>query len=532
MRTDDYITNRINECLNTCKRISSDYPSMASIRKAIEGVNDRLCEPMQLAIVGRISSSKSTLVNAILGKDGVVRTGHEAETFNVSWLKYGSDQSPIVVHFVNGSHVQVPKEEWAQWASHSGEEKLKKNVEYIEVFASNKILKRINIIDTPGLDATSVVDSENTKRFLKKVRPDAVVLMFTKSLSEDSLKLIKDFQKADLNDSYSINPMNSLGVLSKPDLNWTVINKIDIIDATNDSIRKTLTSREDVKKVLFRILPVSALIGVASFSLVEEDCYIIKEIASVKEPKEFLRLFINADSFYASSTAIGISSEKRKALWNKLGLYGIYQSVQYFKEYPNATLDDIKSFLQLKSGFSTFLDVLYSHFGDRAMVIKAQNSIMKLLTACNKDRQVVDSVPAIKAIEGIRSAVSELEYDLHDLKEFALMMSIYDGTIKVDSDFIEEFKYVFGENGHGIINRLQLSPDSKVDQMICKSIERYNYWNRKYITLRKISENKAYPYSVIAKSYKLISERLELLSKEYEEAVNTVNIYNRYIYGK
>lgn len=532
MRTDDYITNRINECLKVCKRISSEHPSMASIRKAIEGVNERMSEPMQLAIVGRISSSKSTLVNAILGKEEVVRTGHEAETFNVSWLKFGSDQSPIVVHFRNGSQVQVPKEDWAHWASHSGEEKLKENVEYIEVFTSNTILKRINIIDTPGLDATSVVDSENTKRFLKKVRPDAVVLMFTKSLSEDSLKLIKDFQSAGLNESYSINPMNSLGVLSKPDLNWTIINKIDIIDATNDSIHRTLASREDVKKVLFRILPVSALMGVASFSLEEKDCKALKEIASIKEPKELLRLFINADSFSASTDAVSISPEIRKSLWSKFGLYGTYQIIQYFKEFPDATLDDIKSLLKSKSGFSIFLDVLYSHFGDRAIVIKAQNSILKLLTACNKDRQMVHSVSDITAIDEIRAAVSELEYDLHDLKEFSLLMSIYDGTIKVDSEFLEEFKFVFGENGHGITNKLQLENESSVDQMISKAIERYNYWNKKYLILRKISEKKAYPYSVIAKSYKLINERLELLSKEYEEALNTINIYNRYIYGK
>lgn len=532
MRTDDYITNRINECLKLCKRITSEHPSMATIGKAIEGVNNRMSEPMQLAIVGRISSSKSTLVNAILGKDGVVRTGHEAETFNVSWLKYGSDQSPILVHFRNGSQVHVPKEDWAHWASHSGEEKLKENVEYIEVFTSNTILKRINIIDTPGLDATSVVDSENTKRFLKKVRPDAVVLMFTKSLSEDSLKLIKDFQTADLNGSFSINPMNSLGVLSKPDLNWTVINNIDIIDATNDSIHRTLASREDVKKVLFRIIPVSALMGVASFSLVEDDCKALKDIAAITEQKELLRLFINADSFSANTNAVNVSSEKRKSLWSKLGLYGIFQIVQYLKEYPDATLDDIKSMLNFKSGFSTFLDVLYSHFGDRSIVIKAQNSIMKLLAACNKDRQLVHSVADIAAIEEVRAAVSELEYDLHDLKEFSLLMSIYDGTIKVDSDFLEEFKFVFGENGHGIITRLQLGNESNVEQMVCRANERHNYWNRKYITLRRISEKKAYPYSVMAKSYKLISERLELLSKEYEEALNTINIYNRYIYGK
>ena len=63
---------------------------------------------------------------------------------------------------------------------------------YIEVATSDEMLKHINIIDTPGLDATSKVDSENTKQFLKQVNPDAVVFLFTKSLTENSLKLINE----------------------------------------------------------------------------------------------------------------------------------------------------------------------------------------------------------------------------------------------------------------------------------------------------------------------------------------------------
>ena len=40
---------------------------------------------MQLAIIGKISSSKSTLVNAILSKDEPLPTGQKEVTFN-GWL--------------------------------------------------------------------------------------------------------------------------------------------------------------------------------------------------------------------------------------------------------------------------------------------------------------------------------------------------------------------------------------------------------------------------------------------------------------
>ena len=49
--------------------------SLPILHETLERSIKKLHEPMQLAIIGKISSSKSTLVNAILGKDGVMATG-------------------------------------------------------------------------------------------------------------------------------------------------------------------------------------------------------------------------------------------------------------------------------------------------------------------------------------------------------------------------------------------------------------------------------------------------------------------------
>ena len=76
MQNNDYIVYQIEECLSACSQLVDRHPQLFNIRTAIENVKRRMDEPMQLAIVGRISSSKSTLVNAILGKPEVVRTGH------------------------------------------------------------------------------------------------------------------------------------------------------------------------------------------------------------------------------------------------------------------------------------------------------------------------------------------------------------------------------------------------------------------------------------------------------------------------
>ena len=58
------------------------------------------------------------------------------------------------------------------------------------------------------------------------------------------------------------------------------------------------------------------------------------------------------------------------------------------------------------------------------------------------------------------------------------------------------------------------------------------YWLKKYNAMRYISEPKAAPYDTIAKSYKLIVERIVSQQRDYEQAQKTIAIYKRYIYGK
>lgn len=127
--------------------------SLSALYSKLEDSVMRIDEPMQLAIIGKISSSKSTLVNAILGKNEIMATGQKEVTYNVGWLKYGNPDSDIVIHHKDKSPVvcKSPKE-FALWSTQSHNSEID-NISYIEIFDDSEILKDINIIDTPGLDA-------------------------------------------------------------------------------------------------------------------------------------------------------------------------------------------------------------------------------------------------------------------------------------------------------------------------------------------------------------------------------------------
>ena len=532
MQNNDFIYNKIDDCLSACTLLADKHPQLTHIHAAIENVRKRMTEPMQLAIVGRISSSKSTLVNAILGKPEVVRTGHEAETFNVSWLKYGDDKSPITVHFKDGNKVNVSREQWAQWASHAGVESLKTKVAYIEVATSDEMLKHINIIDTPGLDATSKVDSENTKQFLKRVNPDAVVFLFTKSLTEDSLKLINEFQMSDVSNSYSITPLNSLGVLSKPDLNWSVINRVDVVEVSSTAISRTLTSRDDVRRALFRILPVSALMGLASANISGDDINTFRSLCEHLDDKNMLRLFVNADAFIRDAKEITVPPLQRKRMLEKYGLYGSYVCMETLRSNPETSNEQLTTILGAKSGFTNFMTLLRSHFGDRSSILKAQRGVLSMLEACNQDRQRTYDSLLIDVIDKIKSNVLSVMDEMHDIKEMSLLRSIYEGRVKVDDEFTEELERVCGEYGSGIVDRLNAPSETTISDLVSIAQKKQAYWLKKYNAMRYISEPKAAPYETIAKSYKLIVERIVSQQRDYEQAQKTIAIYKRYIYGK
>ena len=56
MHNNGLVYSKIADCLSECKQIMSTSQWMSNTQKSICDVDSRMREPMQLAIVGRISS--------------------------------------------------------------------------------------------------------------------------------------------------------------------------------------------------------------------------------------------------------------------------------------------------------------------------------------------------------------------------------------------------------------------------------------------------------------------------------------------
>lgn len=289
----DEIINRILSCLKECRTILGGR--VKSVDNAIALAEDRLAQPMQLAIIGRLSSSKSTLVNALLGDPNIAKTDKSEETYNVSWIKYGEIEDEITIVLKNNTKLRVPKSQLLDWTSRHGQAALRDQVGHIEISVNNEFLKSVNIIDTPGLDSAYGVDSQNTIRFLSEVKPDAVVMLFTKSINVETLDILTEFQNNFCSDSFGISPMNAIGVMGKVDEMWKILDASKSPISRGSYVIDSLkSSNPGLEKTFQNIYPVSALIGLGSRTLTESDVAHLRSLVNLTD-KERIETFANVN---------------------------------------------------------------------------------------------------------------------------------------------------------------------------------------------------------------------------------------------
>lgn len=506
--------------LKECSSILSGY-DVSMLSNEIDLAHKRLMQPMQLAIIGKISSSKSTLVNAILGEAEVVRTGQMEETFNVSWLKYGDSNSDIKVVFKNGEVKSVPRNEWAKWTSHQEKNTLKEQVRYIEVFYKHEILKEINIIDTPGLDALSQIDSKNTIAFLKEVHPDAVVMLFTKSIAESTLSVLQDFQSVDVG-NFNLSALNAIGVLSKVDTIWSAMDADkDAIEIGNRVIKNTLYNKyPEVRKSLFSILPVSSLMGLAA-AIIDEKDYVSLKLLSGVDDATMIEMLSSPDFFVDEDYSVGVESIERRRLYDKFGLYGIYLLITTIRRNQDASIAFLADVLREKSGFSKLFFTIQSHFGGRAVLIKTQNVLQRILHEINMSK-LNSKGHEYKAISSAEGLIVSALLSLHEYQEWEYLSKYYDGKLEISQDEANEFTSICGEHGFSASERLRCDKASSPSQLIEIATQRALYWQKQYNIYSVIEPEIASFYKLLISSYNILLIEIKTAVSEFEKAKETL----------
>ena len=529
MQTDTYITLQLRECVNNALTLAQQLPLLTT---ELYSVLQTICAPMQVAVLGRVSSSKSTFVNALMG-DEVVEMGKMVTTFNVCHLTYGEATAPIEVVFKDGRRLSVPRNELSSWAGKQTND-LKKEVLYLGLTYPNETLKSINIIDTPGLDSVMNDDSKNTINYLEKVHPDAVIMLFTKgAIAKETLDVVNQYIGSEQK-QLSISPLNAIGLYTKIDDTWKISTpENNPLFGAEQTIRESIYGQfPEVKSTLYSIFPICSRLGLASSIINEEDIHNLKLL--VHTPNDIWRKMLMSDSLFTSPSYNEITQlypEKRASLIDKFGKYGIYAIVSALRNGDLSTMQ-IREMLDEISGMKLVRNRLLTHFGERAVLIKTQNTIARIIKTCNEERK---SHPNRKdVIDQIERNVLRTMRNIKEYKELDFLSQLYNSLDKkLDTDAVEEFKRVCGESeaGPSVVKRLGLNDNASIEN-IKETIAKHMAEANRKANLKMLSfPQNAELYLMLAQSYQQLNDRVDEMIKRQEDAERTLQVVKDFFYG-
>ena len=128
-----------------------------------------------VVVVGEAKRGKSSLINALLGRPGLAPVDMDVATSTYIVFRYaGQEQARI--HLAGDEPPRaVPLDELADWTTVEGNPANLRNVAWAEVGIDEPLLRRVTLVDTPGVGGLEAGHAEGTLRALA----GADALLFT-----------------------------------------------------------------------------------------------------------------------------------------------------------------------------------------------------------------------------------------------------------------------------------------------------------------------------------------------------------------
>ena len=213
-------------------------------RNSATALFTRLAEDrFNLVLVGRFSRGKSSLVNAILGRDSLP-TGIIPLTSVITSVSYGSVER-VMLRFTRGFMDQeVPLSKLRSYVTQEQNPGNVKGIKEAEVQLPAEFLRRgFHFVDTPGLGSAIEENTRTTESYLPEADAFLLVTAFDSPLSVDEMRFFR---------AVASTPRRVFVVLNKQD----TVNEQQRAEAT-DFVRRQLESifSQDAP----RVFPISAL---------------------------------------------------------------------------------------------------------------------------------------------------------------------------------------------------------------------------------------------------------------------------------
>ena len=412
----------------------------------------RLRGPIRLAFSGKVKAGKSTLLNAIIGEELAPTDAGEC-TRIVTWYRYSV--RPYALLFpVQGEQVECTyrRPGGALEVDLGGYEA--DSVDHLEIGWPSDRLRNVTLIDTPGIASISTEVSERTHRAMSAESgrvpvADAVLYLLRHTHSAD-LRFLASFHDDEVAEG---TPVNTVGVLSRADEMGSAR-----LDAMEVAERVAARYQKDPRlhRLCPLVVPVNGLLGHAAATLREDEYAALVAIARAPE-RESAELLLTADRFGRSASPVPVPPERRLALLDRLGLFGVRLSVHLIRGGSVGTSSDLASRLSDASGLDRLRGVVLRQFDARARVLKARTAVAALREAFSRG-ECADGPALLHRLEEITAGA-------HEIEEVRVLLELRAGELAVTEDRATRLDLLMGGSGHDSATRLGLPAGSSAEEV-------------------------------------------------------------------
>lgn len=447
----------------------------------LEAINVDAESPFTLAVVGKMRTGKSTLINTLIDDHSVAKVGTNETTATVNWIRHGDEEKckSFNVHWQGnpGTTEALPRSEAQKWV---GDSKLCSRTRFLEFFSQADFLKHIDIIDTPGTQ--SVIEQHETtiQEFIAAKKKCDDETMYYGGVSDCLVYVLPPIAKA--HDSELLerfgqdtriqgaSAYNSIGVLNR----WEAV--LTTEQPWDDVYQKAQKMKRQLGRFVSDILVVSGPLHCAYQKLGPEFWEDVIQFVTEMSDAAFLwstksqeKRFLYEDNpdcawpkenrsrLYAlAGTAVGFVSQFP---WMSFAVLLKFAKAKQFK-----TGEELRAAVGKLAGIDTLLTTLEKRFFERSRAIRATSRLQKIFLPCNEAIQKLReekhgcqkrtklALDALSEITPIRKEMSATRKLVEETQQRELSHSV----------FIEEVQKAVENNSRSIREQfLQFDRDMK-----------------------------------------------------------------------
>jgi len=351
-----------------CSQIEQRIAASPGAAQAVARIRADLRAPLRIAVAGRVSAGKSTLVNALLGRR-IAETDIDETTAFVTWYEFGA---PDRVRIVMRDGTEVTRQLAGDGVAATLADIDNRDIAAVHVVLQLESLRDRVILDTVGLGSLTEGASERTLEYIEGdalqsaaiKRAHALVFVMAGDARQDDEAVLERFRNRFGSDASAT---NAIGVLSK-------IDSIGADDRIWDRARaKATRMRAELGTLVSDVVPMIGLLAETADTGVigEQTARHLQQLARAAPDEQAL-----TDYREFAELEADVAPEVRRQLRERLQEYGLAE-VYKLHLAEQLTSTELVRRLREVSGI-TELNAHLEGLSIRAPALKAEAALARL----------------------------------------------------------------------------------------------------------------------------------------------------------